>query len=103
MAKIRVGVSGWSYRTWRGSFYPDGLRLHGPGEVYASRYSGAELDRWARRVRAWSAAEEPADARRITDRSPPARRGRDAHVYFDNDQHGYAPDNARGLLERLRA
>jgi len=24
--KIRIGIGGWTYKPWRGSFYPDGLR-----------------------------------------------------------------------------
>ena len=25
-ADIRIGVSGWTYRPWRGNFYPEGLK-----------------------------------------------------------------------------
>ena len=34
--KIRIGISGWSYGGWRGSFYPTGLR-HSDELSYASR------------------------------------------------------------------
>jgi uncharacterized protein YecE (DUF72 family) len=34
--KIRVGISGWNYRGWRGSFYPRGLP-HSEELSYASR------------------------------------------------------------------
>jgi uncharacterized protein YecE (DUF72 family) len=34
--KIRVGISGWNYRGWRGSFYPRGLP-HSDELFYASR------------------------------------------------------------------
>ena len=35
-ARIRVGISGWTYQGWRGSFYPAGLR-HSDELAYASR------------------------------------------------------------------
>ena len=27
MARVRIGTSGWHYASWRGPFFPDGLRL----------------------------------------------------------------------------
>lgn len=77
------------------------LRLHGPGEPYASPYDGRALDRWAARIRSWHRADEPTDARRITTLGSPKRKGRDVYVYFDNDMHGHAPRNASALRERL--
>lgn len=59
------------------------VRLHGDRELYASGYSTEALDRWAARCREWRAA------------------GRDVFVYFDNDAKGFAPHDARALLERL--
>ena len=59
------------------------VRLHGDTELYASGYSPAALAGWAERVRRW------ADA------------GLEVHVYFDNDAKGYAPHDARALLELL--
>lgn len=64
------------------------VRLHGSTELYASRYSAAELARWAERIAAW------------------ARHGSDVFVYFDNDARGHAPHDAlrlRGLLEPRRS
>jgi uncharacterized protein YecE (DUF72 family) len=78
------------------------IRLHGSQETYASRYSDAELDRWAARIEAWRAGGEPADARRITSRIPPRHGSRDVFVYFDNDAQGHAPHDALRLAERLR-
>ena len=78
------------------------IRLHGSDETYASRYSEAELDRWARRIRLWRRAEQPEDAETITDRQPPRRKSRDVYVYFDNDQGANAPHDALRLLERLK-
>jgi uncharacterized protein YecE (DUF72 family) len=50
--------------------------------LYASGYSDAALDRWAARIRAWSA-------------------GRDVYCYFDNDAKVKAPFDAARLMERL--
>ena len=33
---VRIGISGWTYGGWRGSFYPSGLR-HSDELSYASR------------------------------------------------------------------
>jgi uncharacterized protein YecE (DUF72 family) len=57
------------------------LRLHGPGGPYQGKYSPDELAEWARECLAW--------------------RGRDIFCYFDNDMAGYAPQNARELIEAL--
>ncbi|MFP4148145.1 MAG: DUF72 domain-containing protein [Nitriliruptoraceae bacterium] len=74
-------------------------RLHGPGALYASGYSEEQLRSWAGRIARWRAAEEPADAERITDREPPPRKERDVYVAFNNDKDGHAPRDA----SRLRA
>src|SRR5438270_1019756 len=39
-AKIRVGIGGWTYPPWRGTFYPDGLPQSKELE-YASQQFGA--------------------------------------------------------------
>ncbi len=60
------------------------VRLHGHTRKYASSYSRAHLERWARDIERW-----------IAD-------GRDVHVYFDNDAEGHAVRNAmtlRGILD----
>ena len=59
------------------------VRLHGSTQLYASDYSDAELEHWAKRIDRWRDA------------------GRDVYVYFDNDALGYAPRNARALAQRL--
>lgn len=61
------------------------VRLHGPGGKYQGDYSGGALDVWAGRIAAWH--EE----------------GRDAWVYFDNDDSGYAPKNALELKARVQS
>jgi uncharacterized protein YecE (DUF72 family) len=77
------------------------LRLHGDKEIYASGYTDEALDRWAARIRAWSAGSEPPDARKIADLPPPARKSRDVYCYFDNDMKVKAPFDAKRLMERL--
>ena len=58
------------------------VRLHGSSELYTSGYNDEALDAWAARIRAWDDAQ-------------------DAFVYFDNDAKGYAPHDARRLIDRL--
>ena len=58
-------------------------RLHGAEELYVSGYSDEALDRWADRVRRWSAG------------------GRDVFVYCDNDVKVHAPYNAICLADKL--
>ena len=58
-------------------------RLHGQGELYAGGYTPGVLDRWAERIRGWSAE------------------GRDVVVYFDNDAKVHAPNDAVALASRL--
>jgi uncharacterized protein YecE (DUF72 family) len=79
------------------------LRLHGSEALYESGYSPAAIDRWAKRVQAWSRGTEPVDARRVAPRAPPARVGRDVYVYFDNDAEVHAPFNALALRSALKA
>jgi uncharacterized protein YecE (DUF72 family) len=65
-ADIRIGISGWRYEGWRGSFYPWGLRqadeLHFASaqfqtiEINGTHYSLLSLDSWRR----WR-AQTPAD------------------------------------------
>ncbi len=40
MARVLVGISGWTYPPWRGNFYPKGLP-QGKELAYASRRFGA--------------------------------------------------------------
>jgi uncharacterized protein YecE (DUF72 family) len=59
------------------------LRLHGPGGAYQGRYDDRALTTWAARVLMWRKA------------------GRDVYCYFDNDERGYAAQNARRLIELI--
>ena len=77
------------------------LRLHGDAELYISGYTDEALERWASRIRAWSAGGEPDDARRISSKAPPKRRTRDIYCYFDNDVKVRAPFDAQALMRKL--
>jgi uncharacterized protein YecE (DUF72 family) len=59
------------------------IRLHGPGAKYQGSYHGNALRAWAHQCRELS------------------DQGRDVYVYFDNDEAGYAPANARKLHSLL--
>jgi uncharacterized protein YecE (DUF72 family) len=62
------------------------VRLHGSRELYASGYTDAELDEWARKITRWR---------------DPANGGRDVYAYFDNDIKVHAPFDAARLAERV--
>ena len=59
------------------------VRLHGTDELYASGYTNEALERWADKVRGWSAS------------------GLDVFVYFDNDAKVRAPYDAQALMRLL--
>jgi uncharacterized protein YecE (DUF72 family) len=61
------------------------VRLHGPGGAYQGSYPRSTLRAWAERIRTWQ------------------RDLRATFVYFDNDQSGYAVENALGLKQLLGA
>lgn len=44
MAEVRIGTSGWSYPHWRGSFYPEDLRVKDQLAFYAGRFSTTEIN-----------------------------------------------------------
>jgi uncharacterized protein YecE (DUF72 family) len=58
------------------------LRLHGPEGRYQGQYRQHELAEWANEFRSWDLA------------------GKDVYCYFDNDQAGYAAQDAI-VLDRL--
>jgi uncharacterized protein YecE (DUF72 family) len=74
-------------------------RLHGSRELYRSGYGAAELDRWARRIRAWRDGKAMCDG--TFSRRPARARPRDVYVYFDNTDKLMAPRDARSLMRRL--
>jgi len=60
------------------------VRLHGPeAGKYQGRYSKAQLREWARRIEHWSAKLKA------------------VYIYFDNDQAGYAAQNALELRQMV--
>lgn len=42
---VRVGISGWSYRHWRGDFYPQGLPVKRELEFALERFTTIEVNR----------------------------------------------------------
>ncbi len=58
------------------------IRMHGPGTLFASSYSQDQLASWAVQIKKWLAKMES------------------VHIYFNNDFHAYAIENAR-MLEKL--
>lgn len=77
------------------------MRLHGSTELYNSRYSDEELERWARFIDAWRNGGEPEDARLICPTRARARAARDVYCYFDNTDKRHAPENAKHLMRLL--
>jgi uncharacterized protein YecE (DUF72 family) len=77
------------------------MRLHGSTELYNSRYTSEELDRWAECIAAWARGGQPAGARLISKERPPKRETRDVYCYFDNTDKLHAPNNARELVQKL--
>jgi uncharacterized protein YecE (DUF72 family) len=61
------------------------LRFHGPTRRYGSSYDDDALRHWAERIKGWRAL------------------GRDVFAYFNNDEMGYAPQNALRLRELATA
>src|SRR4051812_42617822 len=62
---IRIGISGWRYAGWRGSFYPLGLRQKDELAFAAGRYPSIEINgtfyslQSPDSFRAWAAATPP--------------------------------------------
>jgi uncharacterized protein YecE (DUF72 family) len=44
LGEIRIGISGWRYRTWRGVFYPKGLAQRQELEYVGSRFRSVEIN-----------------------------------------------------------
>jgi len=59
------------------------IRLHGPGGAYQGQYDRQTLAAWAEAISAWS------------------RQGREVFCYFDNDEAGFAAQNALQLQDLL--
>ena len=59
------------------------VRLHGPKGAYQGSYSSRALDKWAKQFLEWK------------------KKGIEVYCYFDNDEKGYAAQNALQLLKKL--
>ncbi len=59
------------------------IRLHGPEGAYEGSYDQQTLSGWAGAMSSW------------------ARQGKEVFCFFDNDQNGYAAQNARSLKEMI--
>jgi len=59
------------------------IRLHGPEGPYKGKYDSTALSGWAGAISSW------------------ARGKREIYCYFDNDQSGYAPQDAQALNQML--
>jgi uncharacterized protein YecE (DUF72 family) len=44
MARIFIGTSGWSYKSWRGPFFPDEVMVKHHLQFYATQFDSAELN-----------------------------------------------------------
>ena len=60
------------------------VRLHGPGGAYQGKYSHSSLRNWSKRIHEW------------------VEQKRRVYVYFDNDQAGFAAQNAMELSQIVR-
>ena len=56
------------------------IRMHGPGALFASKYSKQDLKKLAQKIAEYK------------------KQGKDVFVYFNNDFYGYAIDNAKELM-----
>jgi uncharacterized protein YecE (DUF72 family) len=44
MSKVYIGTSGWSYKSWRGPFFPKEVKIKDHLRYYASQFSTTELN-----------------------------------------------------------
>jgi uncharacterized protein YecE (DUF72 family) len=104
---VRIGISGWSYKSRRGVFYPEGLpqkkepwlasRAFPTIEINGSFYSLQLPQSYAE----WLDAT-PDDLVFAVKGSRFIRKApRDVFVYFDNDAKVRAPFDAQGLIHRV--
>ncbi len=75
-------------------------RLELNDEAAPEGYDSVALDRWAERVRGWSAGRPPSDLPCLLPASADAE-ARPCFIYFISGDKVRAPDSARALLRRL--
>ena len=44
MTRVRIGTSGYAYKEWKGSFYPDDIKADGMLGFYATRLPAVEIN-----------------------------------------------------------
>jgi uncharacterized protein YecE (DUF72 family) len=44
MSRILIGISGWSYLSWRGPFFPKNVMVKHHLQYYATQFSATELN-----------------------------------------------------------
>jgi uncharacterized protein YecE (DUF72 family) len=62
---IRIGISGWRYRNWRGTFYPAGLQQRRELEFASRLFSAIEING------TFYSLQRPASFRRWAEETPP--------------------------------
>jgi uncharacterized protein YecE (DUF72 family) len=78
------------------------VRLHGERVGHESGYAPEEIGAWAKKIETWRKGKEPAGARRLGEKAPPAEDGRDVFVFFNNTQNKLlSPVNARQMVKEL--
>jgi uncharacterized protein YecE (DUF72 family) len=75
--------------------------LQGTVEKEPTGYAPADLDAWAKRLRAWAGGKEPGDLPRVGDAAPGAKK-RPVFAYMISGAKVRAPAAAMALIERLR-
>ena len=93
---VRVGTSGWSYKSWVGVFYPDGTAPADYLRRYAEHFDTVEVDStfyrtptgrmvdgWAERIRRYRES------------------GASIFAYANNRYQGHAPATVRSLVVAL--
>jgi len=105
MAEVRVGVSGWRYRSWRGDFYPPGLPQRRELAYVASRMTSVELNG------SFYSLQRPSTYLRMVEETPPgfeiAVKGGRFITHFTRLAGGVAPlanfwaSGVLGLGDRL--
>ncbi len=76
-------------------------RLQRTVEKEPTGYAPADLDAWAKRLRAWAGGKEPGDLPRVGDAAPGAK-SRPVFAYMISGAKVRAPAAAMALIERLR-
>jgi uncharacterized protein YecE (DUF72 family) len=42
--KLYIGTSGWQYKHWRGTFYPDDIKIKDHFEYYQKHFDTVEIN-----------------------------------------------------------